>query len=102
MGFGARFLAFALLAGFTFFIPFFLLAGAARFAFLDFFTFVVVFRFFAMISLSIGSTKKPRGERAHTVATHVTECRCRCCSPVLLMMVQINVRSDAMTLIRIN
>ena len=70
MGFGARFLAFALLAGFTFFIPFFLLAGAARFAFLDFFTFVVVFRFFAMISLSIGSTKKPRGERAHTVATY--------------------------------
>ena len=36
-GFGARFLAFALLAGFAFFIPFFLRAGAPRFAFLDFF-----------------------------------------------------------------
>ena len=31
-GFGARFLAFALLAGFAFFIPFFLRAGAPRFA----------------------------------------------------------------------
>lgn len=40
MGFGARFLAFALLAGFAFFIPFipfFLRAGVLRFAFLDFF-----------------------------------------------------------------
>lgn len=40
MGFGARFLAFALLAGFDFFIPFipfFLRAGVLRFAFLDFF-----------------------------------------------------------------
>jgi hypothetical protein len=36
-GFGARILAFALLAGFAFFIPFFLRAGAPRFAFLDFF-----------------------------------------------------------------
>jgi hypothetical protein len=36
-GFGARFLVFALLAGFAFFIPFFLRAGAPRFAFLDFF-----------------------------------------------------------------
>jgi hypothetical protein len=36
-GFGARFLAFALLAGFAFFIPLFLRAGALRFAFLDFF-----------------------------------------------------------------
>jgi hypothetical protein len=35
--FGARFLVFALLAGFAFFIPFFLRAGAPRFAFLDFF-----------------------------------------------------------------
>ena len=35
-GFGARFLAFALLAGFAF-IPFFLRAEAPRFAFLDFF-----------------------------------------------------------------
>jgi hypothetical protein len=34
-GFGASFLAFALLAGFAFFIPFFLRAGALRFA--DFF-----------------------------------------------------------------
>jgi hypothetical protein len=34
-GFGARFLAFALVVGFTFFIPFFLRAGALRFA--DFF-----------------------------------------------------------------
>ncbi|MGB8513691.1 MAG: hypothetical protein WCE24_12995, partial [Pseudolabrys sp.] len=31
------FLAFALLAGFAFFIPFFFRAGAPRFAFLDFF-----------------------------------------------------------------
>ena len=37
MGFGARFLAFALLAGFAFFIPFFCRARALRFAFLDFF-----------------------------------------------------------------
>ena len=37
VGFGARFLAFALLAGFAFFILFFLRAGAPRFAFLDFF-----------------------------------------------------------------
>jgi hypothetical protein len=36
-GFGARFLAFALVAGFAFFIPLFLRAGAPRFAFLDFF-----------------------------------------------------------------
>jgi len=36
-GFGVRFLAFALLAGFAFFIPFFLRAGPPRFAFLDFF-----------------------------------------------------------------
>ena len=36
-GFGVRFLAFALLAGFAFFIPFFFRAGAPRFAFLDFF-----------------------------------------------------------------
>ena len=36
-GFGARFLAFALLAGFAFFIPLFLRAGPPRFAFLDFF-----------------------------------------------------------------
>jgi len=35
LGFGARFLAFALLAGFAFFISFFLRAGALRFA--DFF-----------------------------------------------------------------
>lgn len=47
-GFGARFLAFALLAGFAFFIPFFLRAGAPRFAFLD---------FFATFNLPIGSTK---------------------------------------------
>ena len=37
MGFGACFLGFALLAGFAFFIPFFLRAGALRFDFLDFF-----------------------------------------------------------------
>ena len=37
VGFGARFLALALLADFAFFIPFFLRAGAPRFAFLDFF-----------------------------------------------------------------
>jgi hypothetical protein len=36
-GFGARFFVFALLAGFAFFIPFLLRAGAPRFAFLDFF-----------------------------------------------------------------
>jgi hypothetical protein len=44
-------------AGFAFFISFLLRAGAARFAFLDFFA--LVFRFyFAMIDLPIGSTKK--------------------------------------------
>ena len=32
---GVRFLAFALLAGFAFFIPFFFRAGAPRYAFLD-------------------------------------------------------------------
>src|SRR5262245_54379928 len=36
-GFGARFLDFALLAGFAVFIPFFFRAGAPRFVFLDFF-----------------------------------------------------------------
>jgi hypothetical protein len=36
-GFGARFFALALLAGFAIFIPFFFRAGAPRFAFLDFF-----------------------------------------------------------------
>ena len=39
-GFGARFLAFALLASFAFFIPFFLRARAPRFVFLDFFAFL--------------------------------------------------------------
>ena len=48
MGFGARFLAFALLAGFDFFIPFFLRAGALRFDFLD---------FFATFNLPIGLKK---------------------------------------------
>ena len=47
-GFGARFLAFALLVGFAFIIPFFLRAGVLRFAFLD---------FFAMFNLPIGLTK---------------------------------------------
>ena len=47
-GFGARFLAFALFAGVAFFIPFFLRAGAPRFAFLD---------FFATFNLPIGLTK---------------------------------------------
>ena len=37
VGFGTRFLALAVLAGFAFFIPFFLRAGAPRFAVLDFF-----------------------------------------------------------------
>jgi hypothetical protein len=37
VGFRVRFLAFALLAGFAFFIPFFFRAGAPRFAFLGFF-----------------------------------------------------------------
>lgn len=36
-GFGTRFLAFALLAGFAFFIAFFLRDAPPRFAFLDFF-----------------------------------------------------------------
>ncbi len=53
LGLGARFLAFALLAGFAFFIPFFMSVGAARFTFLDFFTFAITFRFFAMISLAM-------------------------------------------------
>jgi hypothetical protein len=47
-GFGARFLGFALLAGFAFFIPFFLRAGTLRFAVLD---------FFATFNLPIGLTK---------------------------------------------
>ena len=46
----ARFLAFALLAGFAFFIPFFLRAGAPRFAFLD---------FFARFNLPIGLKNMP-------------------------------------------
>ncbi|HET7383857.1 MAG TPA: hypothetical protein VFJ59_14875 [Pseudolabrys sp.] len=51
-GFGARFLAFA------FFIPFFLRAGAARFAFLD---------FLATFNLPIGSIKT----RHHTAVTYL-------------------------------
>jgi hypothetical protein len=47
-GFGARFLAFALLAGFAFFIPFFLRAAASRFAFLDFFVFLDFFAIFKL------------------------------------------------------
>jgi hypothetical protein len=57
-GFGARFLAFALLAGFAFFIPFFLRAGAPRFAFLD---------FPATFNLPIGSIKT----RHHTAAAYL-------------------------------
>jgi hypothetical protein len=54
-GFGAGFFATVLFfAGVALFIPFFLRAGAPRFAFLDFFAFA--FRFFAIISLPIGST----------------------------------------------
>jgi hypothetical protein len=45
-GFGARFLAFALVVGFAFFIPFFLRAGALRFV-----------DFFATFNLRIGLTK---------------------------------------------
>ena len=47
-GFSERFLAFALLAAFAFFSPFFLRTGAPRFAFLD---------FFATFNLRIGLTK---------------------------------------------
>jgi hypothetical protein len=50
-GFAARFFA-VFLAGF--FDPAFLRAGAARFAFLDFFALVFAFRFFAMVSLPMG------------------------------------------------
>jgi hypothetical protein len=53
-GFGARFLAFALLAGVAFFIPFFLRAGALRFAFLDFFA-----TFNLPIGLKNGTTPQP-------------------------------------------
>jgi hypothetical protein len=45
-----RFFAAVFLAGLAFFIPFFVRAGAARFALLAFFPFAFVFRFFAMIS----------------------------------------------------
>lgn len=56
-GFGTGFFAAALFfAGAALFIPFFLRAGAPRFAFLDFFA--LVFRFvFATFNLPIGSTK---------------------------------------------
>jgi len=56
-GFGARFLAFALLAGFAFFIPFFVRAGAPRFTFLD---------FFATFNVLISSTENmpPRHQTA--------------------------------------
>ena len=47
-GFGARFLAFDLLDGFAFIIPFFLRVGVPRFAFLD---------LFAMFNLPIGLSK---------------------------------------------
>jgi hypothetical protein len=47
-GFGARFLAFALLAAVAFFVPFFLRAGAPPFAFLD---------LFATFNLPIDSAK---------------------------------------------
>jgi hypothetical protein len=53
-GFGVglltRFFAAVFLAGLAFFIPFFVRAGATRFALLDFFPFAFVFRFFAMIN----------------------------------------------------
>jgi hypothetical protein len=54
-GFGAGFFATVLfLAGVAVFSPFFLRAGAPRFAFLDFFAFALVF---ATFNLLIGSTK---------------------------------------------
>jgi hypothetical protein len=56
-GFGTGFVAAVFFfAGVALFIPFFLRAGAPRFAFLDFFA--LVFRFvFATFNLPIGSTK---------------------------------------------
>jgi hypothetical protein len=75
-GFGAGFFATAFFAFLVFlaafFIPFFLRAGAARFAFLDFFAFDF-FRFFAMIVLPIGSTK--------LLATHNATAPCRSLNP---------------------
>jgi hypothetical protein len=54
-GFGTGFFAGArFFAGVALFIPFFLRAGAPRFAFLDFFALVFVF---ATFNLPIGSTK---------------------------------------------
>jgi hypothetical protein len=62
-GFGVRFLAFALLAGFAFFIPFFFRAGAPRFAFLD---------FFAIFNLPIRITKLCN--TGHAVAAYLNLC----------------------------
>jgi hypothetical protein len=65
-GFGAGFFATVLfLAGVAVFSPFFLRAGAPRFAFLDFFAFALVF-VFATFNLLIGSTKiMPTTPAAH-------------------------------------
>ena len=64
MGFGARFLALALLAGFAFFILFFLRAGAPRFAFLD---------FFAIFKLPIALTEIMQ-HGIHAVAAYLNLC----------------------------
>ena len=60
-GFGARFLAFDLLDGFPFIIPFFLRVGVPRFAFLD---------FFAMFNLPI-QVKQNYATRYHTLAAEL-------------------------------
>jgi hypothetical protein len=61
-GFGARFLAFALLAGFAFFIPIFLRAGALRFA-----------DFFATFNLP-NRINQNYATQYHTVAAYLNLC----------------------------
>jgi hypothetical protein len=72
-GFGARFLAFALLAGLAFFIPFFLRAGAPRLAFLD---------FFATFNLP-NRINQNYATRYHAVAAYLNLCTAvaDCCTP---------------------
>ena len=69
-GFGASFLAFALLAGFAFFIPFFLRAGALRFA-----------DFFATFNLP-NRINQNYATRYHTVAAYLNLCTAvaNCCN----------------------
>jgi hypothetical protein len=75
-GFGTRFLAFALLAGFAFFIAFFLRDAPPRFAFLD---------FFATFNSRIGLTKImqqrwPRQQRATGERPVLITAACSACN----------------------